>query len=535
MPPRNITTTDSKRRDKNGNLVVVEHAEGCEIKVWGKNNTIRIRNQVKDSGLKVTVHGDDNQIEVGQCRLNNFVIEIGSHRKTCGVSISIGDYFSIEPGGRFQVFTDQATIQIGKWCMFSRDITLRFGENPHLIFDLETGEYRDGGGGIHIGEKVWVGEGAYLLKNAQIANESIVAARSVVAKAFFEPHALIGGNPARILRSNIQWFRNREHVPKGSKFSLSIEAYDAELEQSINDSKRKTTWPTWPQDTTLFFGMGAMKSGTTWLHDYLRKNSDVHFTPVKEVHYWDVMQNPSDRHHLRAKASQLIETSTGLLESNISEIPSRLEQIYRALSTLEMYANSDAKHLEYRNYLLKNFKGQKAVGDLTPSYCTLDKQTLVEMSSLAPKVKFIFIMRDPIERLWSAIRMRASQLTSNHDELPSQCGKIVAELQGKPDHFMLTRSDYKRTITALDSAIEPENIAYVFYEKLFTNDTLRMLCTFLGIRFKKLQGPTKVIRKGDGVELSDPNKKILHGLINEQYAYLEQRFGREIPSSWHRY
>jgi hypothetical protein len=336
------------------------------------------------------------------------------------------------------------------------------------------------------------------------------------------------------LRTNIQWFRNREHVPKGSKYASSIEAYDAGLGRQLNELKRKTAWPTWPQNTLLFFGMGAMKSGTTWLYDYLQKNVDVHFPPVKEVHYWDVIQNRSDRHHYRAKATQLIEASTQLLDSNISEIPKRLEQVNRALSTLKIYANSDAKHVEYKNYLLNNFKGQKAVGDLTPSYCTLDKHVLTEMSSLVPSVKFIFIMRDPVERLWSAIRMGASQISSNQDELVVNCANIVAELQCRPDHFMLTRSDYKKTISVLDSTIKPENIAYIFYEKLFNNETLKYLCRFLGIRFVKLDGPTDVIREGDGVALDKSNQRILYGLLREQYAFLEDRFDREIPSEWYR-
>lgn len=534
MALRTRKVTDTEKRDKNGNLVVIDEAEGCDIRVWGKNNTIRIRNRVPNSGLKIIVHGDENQIDVGQCRLNSAVFEIGSYRETSGVQISIGDYFSIEPGGRFQVFTDRATVQIGKWCMFSRDVTVRYGENPHLIFELDTGEYRDGYGGIQIGDKVWIGEGAYLLKNSRIADESLVAARSVVTKAFPQPHSLIGGNPSKVLRTNVQWFRNREQVPKGSKYASSIEAYDAELSKQLKKSEMKTTWPTWPQNTTLFFGMGAMKSGTTWLHDYLQKNADVHFPPVKEVHYWDVSQNKSDRHHYRAKATQLVEASTQLLESNIAEIPRRIEQVNRALSALKIYANSDAKHMEYKNYLLDNFEGQKAVGDLTPSYCTLDQKTLIEMSSLASNVKFMFIMRDPIERLWSAIRMRASQVSANQRELVKHCEKIVTELQYKTDHFMLTRSDYKRTISVLDKTIKPENIAYIFYEKLFSNETLKSLCTFLGVRFNKLEGPTEVIRKGDGVALSDSTKQILYELLKEQYTFLENRFGLEIPSKWYR-
>ena len=116
--------------------------------------------------------------------------------------------------------------------MLSRNITLHYGENPHLIFDKSTATYRDGKGGVSIGAHVWIGEGAYLSKNAQIPQESIVAARSVVSRSFSQSHILIGGNPAGILREDIQWFRNRHHIPPGSSFDASIAEYDAHVLRS---------------------------------------------------------------------------------------------------------------------------------------------------------------------------------------------------------------------------------------------------------------------------------------------------------------
>jgi len=527
---RALISQDNK--DKNGNLIMVDEAEGCEIRVHGRDNIILVRNQQPKSGLKIVVHGDKNKIDIGRCKLNSFSIEIGSYRKTNGVQLTIGDYFSIEPGGRFQIFTDFADINIGKWCMFSRDITVRYGENPHLIFELDSGIYRDGGGGIRIGDKVWVGEGAFLLKNAGITDESIVAARSVVTKKFSTPHILIGGSPASILRENIQWFRNREQLPANSKFSRSIESYDADVQKRISERKSAFNWPTWPEDTTLFLCVGAMKSGTSWLYNYLKSNPDVHFAPDKEIHYWDVIQSDLDKHHFRAKAQQLIESANQVLNCDVSEVSSKLAQVERSLSKLQIYSNSDANHLEYKNYLLKSFKGQKAVGDITPSYCTLNEQTFTEICSLTKSVKFIFIMRDPVERLWSAIRMRASEISLHQDDLNANCKSILNELKERPDHFMLTRSDYKGAVTVLDNTISAENIKYIFFEDMFRNQSMKNLCDFLGIRFNKLNKITQKVREGDQAHLYDTDRIFLHGLLKEQYTFLKSRFGKCIPKTW---
>ncbi len=37
----------------------------------------------------------------------------------------------------------------------------------------------------------------------------------------------------------------------------------------------------------MFVGIGAQKTGTTWLADYLAYHDQVCFSPIKELHYFD--------------------------------------------------------------------------------------------------------------------------------------------------------------------------------------------------------------------------------------------------------
>ncbi|KQM65066.1 hypothetical protein ASE75_08455 [Sphingomonas sp. Leaf17] len=92
--------------------------------------------------------------------------------------------------------------------MFSNNIIIRGGEYPHLIFDLTTNEYLDVSDGIFIGDRVWVGEGAYINKGVSVGNDCIVGARSVVTKRFTVNNAVIAGNPARVVKENVQWVAN---------------------------------------------------------------------------------------------------------------------------------------------------------------------------------------------------------------------------------------------------------------------------------------------------------------------------------------
>lgn len=59
--------------------------------------------------------------------------------------------------------------------------------------------------GISIGSNVWIGSNVIILKGAVIPDGCVVAAGSIVTKVFEEPCSLIGGSPARVLRSNVVW------------------------------------------------------------------------------------------------------------------------------------------------------------------------------------------------------------------------------------------------------------------------------------------------------------------------------------------
>jgi len=58
---------------------------------------------------------------------------------------------------------------------------------------------------IVIGDRVWIGCNVSVMKGASIADGCVVAAHSVVTERFEEQDCLIAGNPAQIVKRNIQW------------------------------------------------------------------------------------------------------------------------------------------------------------------------------------------------------------------------------------------------------------------------------------------------------------------------------------------
>ncbi|GHV88631.1 hypothetical protein AGMMS50267_09910 [Spirochaetia bacterium] len=79
--------------------------------------------------------------------------------------------------------------------------------DAHLIFDKNTKEKINQNKDIIIGNHVWIGMNAMILKGVEIKDNSIIGAYSLVTKKFCNENIIVAGNPAKIIKENIEWQR----------------------------------------------------------------------------------------------------------------------------------------------------------------------------------------------------------------------------------------------------------------------------------------------------------------------------------------
>lgn len=60
-------------------------------------------------------------------------------------------------------------------------------------------------GTITVGNHVWITTNCFINKDVEIPDECVVALGSVVNKISVQPHSLIGGVPAKLIREGINW------------------------------------------------------------------------------------------------------------------------------------------------------------------------------------------------------------------------------------------------------------------------------------------------------------------------------------------
>lgn len=94
------------------------------------------------------------------------------------------------------------SISIGNNFTAGWNVNIRDSDGHTVIKD---GKKKDFYAPVIIGDDVWVCAFADLLKGVKIANNTVVAYRSLVLGTFEEGHVLIGGMPAKVIQRNIDW------------------------------------------------------------------------------------------------------------------------------------------------------------------------------------------------------------------------------------------------------------------------------------------------------------------------------------------
>jgi hypothetical protein len=213
----------------------------------------------------------------------------------------------------------------------------------------------------------------------------------------------------------------------------------------------------------FLLGLGAQKAGTSWLHAQLNRRRDADFGFLKEYHIHDALTLPTAGFSGRRGRSLL---------------KPRTWRRQRFLERPERY-------YAYFTSLLKH-PGIRLTGDITPSYSGLSSNTLqaIQRGFAAQDipVRPVFLMRDPIERIISSLRMHRRK-----QGLRDSAGEIQALHQlchERPERINL-RSDYGHTLTALQNSFGLKHCFIGTYEQLFHQDCWAELCRFLGVRYQE--------------------------------------------------
>ena len=163
----------------------------------GKGGSVHIGEGCHAAQIRVTI-GDDCTFRVAEgCRLGAITVHTALNS-----TVSIG---------RFTGFTWTCIIQchesfdvhIGERCLFAGNTWITVSD-MHSVVDIASGRRINPGGDVRIGDHVWLGDGAAVLKGCTVGADSVIAARAMVTKDV-PPQCVAAGVPARVVRKGVNW------------------------------------------------------------------------------------------------------------------------------------------------------------------------------------------------------------------------------------------------------------------------------------------------------------------------------------------
>ena len=269
----------------------------------------------------------------------------------------------------------------------------------------------------------------------------------------------------------------------------------------------------------LLIGLGAAKSGTSWLHRYLAGHPGCHPPPLKEMHWFDTVE--SGRTGWRVKA--LRRERDRVMEG---EAPmSRVERIDRYLALFERDEMDDAAYLG----LLSDGAGGRMRFEITPSYSILSDATTARMARLEG-ARFVFLMRDPVARMWSNIRMGARRRGGSEAQIEARARAMMEEATRPEGESHRARSAYGDILPKLRRAIPDGRLFTAFYEELFRQETVDSLCDFAGIARRPAETGRRV-HAGTPIEIDPGLAARARDVLAPHYDATRRILGR-VPEGW---
>jgi hypothetical protein len=232
-----------------------------------------------------------------------------------------------------------------------------------------------------------------------------------------------------------------------------------------------------------FICIGAQASGTSWLYQQLKKHPGFAFPNRKEVHHFD-RKNFIQRS--TGNIDRLIDIFklSGSLLDGFKLLINRVQRRYRILRYGTLKKERKLKYSTYkkRKIVLESdsayisiFDTTLITGDITPAYSTLPDAKVEQMAKLLPNAKIIFLIRNPIDRNWSAYRKKLKQ----------KAYKEYTELEMKyffNQNGVVERTNYLATIDRYTSYFGKQNILIGFYDAIIAEPDVLLsnIIEFLG-------------------------------------------------------
>lgn len=278
------------------------------------------------------------------------------------------------------------------------------------------------------------------------------------------------------------------------------------------------TAPKWDENGApkkpAIVGIGAQKAGTTWLAQMLAENPGVWAPPLKEAQFFSHNFDEDHRRwipwHFKRGRQNLEKQYAARGEA----LPAHIAGWFDRATAGKMFTN------HWYKTLFANAPEGLAPMDVTPEYSTLSPEGVAEVARLLPKARFIYIIRHPVDRAISQLKMNLTR----HKRSPQSLAEWMAELD---DPVLMNRGDYASYVPRWNAHFGPDRLMYLPFGAIAAApvDTLRRVEAFLGLpRGDYPRADRKVFPANPALSVPEAARAALRERFEPQFAFLDQNF-----------
>lgn len=267
-------------------------------------------------------------------------------------------------------------------------------------------------------------------------------------------------------------------------------------------------------------GIGAQKAGTTWLSQMLGQHPGIWSSPFKEIQYFNYLFIEEHRGWLPWHYRRGVTNIQKRYAARGEELPEEVARYLTRLTREPMFT----KH--WYKQAFAPAPADTLPMDVTPEYSTLPEEGVAEVADFLPKAKFIYILRHPVDRAISQMKMNITRAGRK----PASLDDWMREIE---DPVLLDRGDYETYVPRWDAHFGADRLLYLPFGQIESAPLklMRRIEEFLGLGegdYRNLR--SKVFAANPGLSVPDPARKALRAKLEDQFTFIEQRFGKDFAS-----
>mgnify|MGYP001026872076 FL=1 len=263
--------------------------------------------------------------------------------------------------------------------------------------------------------------------------------------------------------------------------------------------------------------IGAQKAGTSWLHVTLATRRDIWVPPFKELHFFD--------HKFIAECRRWApwHVKQGLQGARARHLASASPPDEAYLAYLDRLQSAPILNGTWYKYIFSRAPEDHKCLDVTPEYSCIPDEGVDFFKRFLPQSKLIYLIRNPLDRLKSQLRMNAHR----REKLPSSPQEWEALLDMPA---LRTRGDYLNNVPRWSARFPPDQLLYLPYGKIGKDplSLLRKIEHHCGLPSSDYPQAAERVHQTAPLQLPDYVIERLEELAAPQAAFLRSHFGESF-------